>query len=134
MATFTTRELRIVAAILDVLTKARATNERMGIPTTPDVFTAQFPTGHAAVLRWTEGVKSDDPKRRRALERGLRHRPGYQLDMDAKGDPDNAIVLRDPQPIQRGREPLGSIIQGAVDDSRDREAAQRVRLGLDPAG
>jgi hypothetical protein len=134
MATFTTRELRVVAAILDVLTKARVTNERMGIPTTADVFTAQFPTGHIAVVRWTTGVQSDDPKRQRALERATRHRDSYQLDLDAQPSPDHVIALRDPQPVTRGRAPVASIVQGAVDDSRARQDAQRGRLGLDPAG
>jgi len=111
VSTYTTRELRVIAAILDVLTKARGTNTRMGIPTTPDVFTAQFPTGHVAVLRWTEAVRSDDPKRRRALEQATRHRAAYQLDLATQPDLENVAVLRDPQPVQRGREPVGAIVQ-----------------------
>ena len=128
MATFTTRELR-VAAILDVLTKARATNQRMGIPTTPDVFTAQFPTGHVAVVRWTEGVRGSDPKRQRAIEQATRHRAAYHLDLNAQpATGTDIVVLRDPQPVQRGREPVGAIVQDAVDDSLARQEANRARL------
>lgn len=103
MQTFTTRELRVVAAILDGLNKARATNARLGVPTTPDVFTARFPTGHVAVLRWTEGVQSPDPKRRRVLERCARHRDGYQIDLGTEADPTQAIPLQDPQQAKRPR-------------------------------
>jgi hypothetical protein len=134
MATFTTRELRVVAAILDVLTKARVTNERMGIPATADVFTAQFPTGHVAVVRWATGVQSDDPKRQRALERSTRHRPSYHLDLNAQTAPDNVIVLRDPQPVTRGRAPVASIVQDAIDSSIGRQNAQHARLLDDGQG
>jgi len=102
MASFTTRELRTVAAILDGLNKARGHNSRMGVPTTPDVFTARFPTGLVAVLRWTEALHSDDPKRQRALEQRARHRAGYVLDLDTTPDPAKAFPLQDPQPVKRG--------------------------------
>jgi hypothetical protein len=103
MTTFTTRELRSVAAILDGLNKARATNARLGVPTTPDVFPARFPTGLVAVLRWTEAARSDDPKRQRHLEQCARHRDGYVLDLDTPADFAAAIQLQDPQPAKRGR-------------------------------
>jgi hypothetical protein len=102
VSTFTTRELRSIAAILDGLNKARGHNSRMGVPTTPDVFTARFPTGLVAVLRWTEGVHSDDPKRQRAIEQRARHRAGYVLDLDTEADLAAAIPLQDPQPVKRG--------------------------------
>jgi hypothetical protein len=130
--TWTTRELRVVAAILDVLTKARGTNQRMGIPTTPDTFTARFPTGHVAVLRWTTGVRSTDPDRQRALEKATRHRDGYQLDAAATPDLENVVILRDPQPIQRGRAPLSTITQD-IASSRNRTETNRRHL-LDNAG
>jgi hypothetical protein len=101
VATFTTRELRTVAAILDGLNKARGHNTRMGVPTTPDVFTARFPNGLVAVLRWAEGVRSPDPKRQRLIERCARHRDGYQLDLGIPADPAKAVTLQDPQPVKR---------------------------------
>jgi hypothetical protein len=103
MATLTTRELRLVAAILDGLNKARATNTRLGVPTTPDVITVRFPTGFLTVLRWAEGIQSDDPKRQRALERSARHREGYLIDLDATPDAEHAVDLHDPQPVKRSR-------------------------------
>lgn len=102
MATLTTREMRTIAAILDGLNKARVTNTRMGIPTTPDEFTARFPNGFTAVLRWTPGVQSPDATRQRTLERCARHRDGYQLDLAAPVDPTKAVQLQDPQPVKRG--------------------------------
>lgn len=132
--TYTTRELRVIAAILDVLTKARATNQRMGVPTTPDVMTAQFPTGHIVVVRWVEGLSSSAPRIQRALEKATRHRDGYQLDLAAPPDLGNITALRDPQPVTRGRAPVGTIVQDSVADSLARQDAQRGRLGLDPAG
>lgn len=101
MGTLTTRELRTIAAILDGLNKARTTNARMGVPTTPDEFTARFPNGFTAVLRWTPGIQSPDPKRQRTLERCARHRDGYQLDVAAPADPAKAVQLQDPQPVKR---------------------------------
>ena len=101
MSTLTTRELRIVAAILDGLNKARTTNARLGVPTTPDVFPARFPSGFTAVLRWTEGIRSDDPKRQRAIEQSARHRAGYVLDLAAPFNPAAAVPLQDPQNAKR---------------------------------
>lgn len=99
----TTRELRVVAAIVDGLNKARATNTRMGIPTTPDVFTARFPNGFEVVVRWTAGLQSSDPARQRVLERNARHRDGYLLDLATEPDLENVVPLKDPQPAQRGK-------------------------------
>jgi hypothetical protein len=98
----TTRELRVIAAILDGLTKARTTNARMGIPTTPDTFTARFPNGFECVVRWVAGLHSEDPKRQRVLERNARHRDGYLLDLGTTPDTENAIALKDPQGAKRG--------------------------------
>jgi hypothetical protein len=109
--TYTARDLRVVAAILDVLTKARATNQRMGIPTTPDEFTAQFPTGHIAVVHWTEGIQSSSARVQRALEKGTRHRAAYHLSMTEEPNLDEVTVLQDPQPVQRGHAPIGDIVQ-----------------------
>jgi hypothetical protein len=109
MATFTTRELRSIAAILDGLNKARGHNTRMGVPTTPDVFTARFPTGLVAVLRWTEALHSDDPRQQRDLEHRARHRAGYVLDLDTTPDPANAFPLQDPQPAKRHRTQLREV-------------------------
>ena len=128
MHTWTTRELRVVSAILDVLTKARTTNERMGVPTTPDTFTARFPTGHTAVLTWTLGIQGSTPDRQRALEKATRHRASYQLDLGAQPDLENVAILRDPQPIQRGSRPVADIVQEAVDTSQAREQAARHRI------
>lgn len=132
MHTWTTRELRVVAAILDVLTKARATNQRMGIPTTPDTFTARFPTGHVVVLRWTRGIQGSTPDRQRAIERATRHRDAYQLDFSAQPDLENVTVLKDPQPVQRGRKPIGAIVQEDIDARQTAQATRRGHL-LDEA-
>ncbi|MDX3047569.1 hypothetical protein PV378_13805 [Streptomyces scabiei] len=135
MATLTTRELRVVAAILDGLTKARTLNTRMGVPTTPDVFTARFPTGLVVVLRWTAGIQSEDPKRQRLIERCARHRDGYQLDLAATPDPANAVTLQDPQPAKRGRDRLALSAVADVDEvvraSLAQQDAQRARLGIE---
>jgi hypothetical protein len=101
MATLTTRELRVIAAIVDGLNNARTSNARLGVPTTPDVFPARFPNGFIAVLRWTEGVHSDDPKRQRFIERCARHREGYVLDLDTPAVVADAIPLQDPQGAKR---------------------------------
>lgn len=116
MTTLTTRELRAVAAILDGLNKARATNARLGVPTTPDVFPARFPTGLVAVLRWTEAVRSDDPKRQRHLERYARHRDGYVLDLDTPADFAAAIQLQDPQDAKRSRNRVEVHLEGRAVD------------------
>ncbi|MFJ9662829.1 hypothetical protein ACIRPR_33380 [Streptomyces griseoflavus] len=102
MHTLTTRELRVIAAILDGLNKARTLNTRMGVPTTPDVFPARFPTGHVFVLRWTEGVQSSNPTRKRTIEQAARHRDGYVIDFTAPADLAAAVRLQDPQPTKRG--------------------------------
>jgi hypothetical protein len=112
VSSYTARELRNAAAIMDVLTKARTANQRMGIPTTPDLFTARFPTGMLAVLRWVPGVSSDDPKRRRALEQAARHRDSYQIDVSTAPDLDSIVVLKDPQPATRGRTELAATLHG----------------------
>ena len=124
MSTYTARELRNIAAIVDVVTKARSANDRMGIPTTPDVFTARFPNGMLAVLRWVPGINSPDPKRRRALEQATRHRDGYQLDLGAQPDPENIIELRDPQPATRDRQELSIELHG--DPAAASEAVQQI--------
>lgn len=116
MTTFTTRELRTVAAILDGLNKARGHNTRMGVPTTPDVFPARFPTGLVAVLRWTEAVHSEDPKRQRAIEQRARHRAGYVLDLDTPADLAAAIPLQDPQPAKRGAGRVEITLGGRTED------------------
>lgn len=124
MSSYTARELRNAAAIMDVLTKARAANERMGIPTTPDLMTARFPTGMLAVLRWTPGIVSDDPKRRRALEQATRHRDGYQIDVTTAPDLENIVDLKDPQPASRGRKEMAVDLNG--DPDAFSEAVQQV--------
>lgn len=101
MLSLTTRELRVIAAILDGLNKARAFNARMGVHVTPNVFTARFPTGHTFVVRWTAGVHSEDPSRRRAIEQAARHRDGYQIDLGTQPDYDNVVKLANPQPAKR---------------------------------
>ncbi|MDX2802730.1 hypothetical protein [Streptomyces scabiei] len=136
MATFTTRELRSIAAILDGLNKARGHNTRMGVPTTPDVFTARFPTGLVAVLRWTEALHSDDPKQQRALELRARHRSGYVLDLDTPPDPANAFPLQDPQPAKRHRAQLREVPTTAVrGEHGPQSVAMTVHLAktVDPA-
>jgi len=97
---------------MDGLTKARTANQNMGIPTTPDVMTVRFPTGMLAVLRWTAGVVSDDPKRRRALEQATRHRDSYQIDVSTAPDLENIISLKDPQPATRERKELAVELRG----------------------
>lgn len=128
----TTRELRVIAAVLDCLTKARTTNARMGIPTTPDVFTARFPTGFQAVVRWTPGLQSADHTRQRVLERCARHRDGYLLDLATTPDPDNAVALQDPQGAKRshGRPSVVADTDQVVRASLARQSEQRQRLGL----
>jgi hypothetical protein len=116
MSSYTARELRNAAAIMDILTKARTANQRMGIPTTPDVMTVRFPTGMVAVLRWVPGVASDDPKRRRALEQATRHRDGYQVDVTTAPDLENITDLKDPQPATRDREELAVELHGDQGD------------------
>ncbi|MCX4886057.1 hypothetical protein [Streptomyces sp. NBC_00847] len=111
MSSYTARELRNAAAIMDVLTKARTANEGMGVPTTPDVMTVRFPTSMIAVLRWVPGVVSDDPKRRRVLEQAARHRASYQVDVGAQPDLENIVALKDPQPATRGRRELAVELQ-----------------------
>lgn len=132
MATLTTRELRVIAAILDGLNKARTSNERLGVSTTPDVFTARFPTGFVAVLRWTEAVQSTDPKRQRILERCARNRDGYQIDLSTTPDPTTAVTLQDPQAAKRGRPRIDVVanVDEAVRASLATEQTQRERLGL----
>lgn len=130
--TFTTRELRTIAAILDGLNKARVTNARMGVPTTPDVFTARFPNGFVSVVRWTAGLHSTDPIRLRILERNARHRDGYLLDLHTPPDPDKAIALRDPQGAKRGpaRPGPSHLPDGADEPILSR--ALRAKLAADP--
>lgn len=112
MSAYTARELRNASATMDVLTKARAANERMGIPTTPDVMTVRFPTGMVAVLRWVPGITSDDPKRRRILAQAARHRDCYQIDVTTAPDLENIVLLKDPQPATRGRTELAVELHG----------------------
>lgn len=116
MATLTTREMRTIAAILDGLNKARVTNARMGVPTTPDEFTARFPNGFTAVLRWTPGLHSTDPTRQRTLERRARHRDGYQIDLEAHADQARAIQIQDPQPVTRGASRDEITLNGRTDN------------------
>ncbi|MBJ6623661.1 hypothetical protein [Streptomyces sp. DHE17-7] len=128
MATLTTRELRVIGEIMERLTKARAVNEELGVPTTPDVFTAQFPSGFVAVLRWVKGETSPDRRRQSQLERCVRHRDSYHLDLGTKDlDPVNALILREPQPAKRARlheVPLDEAEQ-AVRQSLDRDKQRR---------
>lgn len=133
-SSLTTRELRGIAAILDGLNKARAVNVRMGVPTTPDVFTAHFPNGFVSVVRWVEGLKSDDPKRQRVLELNARHRDGYVVDLASTPDLDNLVPLKDPQPATRGRNVRTNVVErvdAAVKSRAVREYEQRQRLGLE---
>ncbi|WP_055692998.1 hypothetical protein [Streptomyces prasinopilosus] len=118
MQTLTTRELRVIAAILDGLNKARTLNTRMGVPTTPDAFPARFPTGHVFVLRWTEGVQSSDPKRKRIIEQAARHRDGYVLDLATPADFAAAVQLQDPQPAKRGTS-IRVDLRGEAENLRD---------------
>lgn len=129
MNTLTTRELRRLAAILDGLNKARAINSRMGVPTTPDVLTARFPTGHVFVVRWTKAVQGSDHTRQRTLEHAARHRDGYQIDLATEADPATAVHLQDPQPAKRGGNirvdlPAGPDAFEAVRDAAARHAAR----------
>lgn len=101
MTGYTPRDLRTIAAIVDTLTKARTTNQRLGVPAAPDTFTARFPNGVTAVIRWTPGETSNAVGAQRALERSTRHRAGYRVDFTTPVDPTNVIVLKDPQPAPR---------------------------------
>lgn len=103
MTPLTARDLRTIAALVDTLSKARATNERLGVPTSPDEFTARFPNGVTAVVRWTEAESSTIPGIQRALERCARHRNGYRVDFTTPCDPEHVITLKDPQPHARRR-------------------------------
>jgi len=115
--TLTTREIRVIADIIERLNKARAANTEFGIPTTPDVFTARFPSGFVAVLRWTEGVRSPDPKRQSYIERCARHRDGYQLDVDTPAEPEQAVQFMDPQKPKGGE--IRVDLQGGAQQMRD---------------
>lgn len=101
MTAFTARELRLIADHLETLTKARTANEHLGVPTTPDVFTARFHTGLVAVLRWRPGTASTDPGKQRYIQNTARHRDSYQIDLGATPDTDNALALKDPWKIKR---------------------------------
>ncbi|MFD6725886.1 hypothetical protein ACWHA6_37840 [Streptomyces anthocyanicus] len=101
MTAFTARELRIIADHLETLTKARTANEHLGVPTTPDVFTARFHTGLVAVLRWRPGIASADPGKQRYIQSTARHRDSYQIDLGATPDTDNALALKDPWKVKR---------------------------------
>jgi hypothetical protein len=98
---FTARELRLIADHLETLTKARTANQRMGVPTTPDVFTARFHTGLYAVLKWRPGISSPKPSTQRYIQGTARHRDSYQLDLGAAPDVDNALTLHDPWQVKR---------------------------------
>lgn len=81
MTAYTPRQLRVIAAEIERLTKARRTNDTNGLPTTPDELPVKFPDGTLAVLRWG---------RPEVAERGVQNspifgnvnRPQYLLDMD----------------------------------------------------
>ncbi|PSK48008.1 hypothetical protein B0E38_06485 [Streptomyces sp. 111WW2] len=101
MTAFTARELRIIADHLETLTKARTANEHLGVPTTPDVFTARFHTGLVAVLRWRPGIASSEPGKQRYIQSTARHRDSYQIDLGATPDTANALALKDPWKVKR---------------------------------
>lgn len=120
MTAFTARELRIISDHLEILTKARNANTDLGVPTTPDVFTARFHTGLYAVLRWRPAVHSTDPARKRFIQATARNRDSYQLDLGTAPDLENAIPLKDPwqrQREQRARRTGGAEIriEGVID-------------------
>jgi hypothetical protein len=58
MTTYTARQLRTIADRLEGLTKARQTNQVMGVPATPDAFPARFPSKHLGVVVWEEAALS----------------------------------------------------------------------------
>lgn len=65
MTTYTARQLRTIADRLEGLTKARQTNQAMGVPTTPDTFAARFPSKHLGVVVWEEAALTSDTARAR---------------------------------------------------------------------
>jgi hypothetical protein len=81
MSPLTPRELRIIADHVERLTKARVVNTQLGIDTTPDTISIDFPNGYTGTAIWMPGVHSDDPKRRQRIAQHARHRDCYQLDV-----------------------------------------------------
>ncbi len=98
----TTRDLRVIADVIERLTRARKANDRVGVSHTPDVMNVRFPTGHVAVVRWFAAVHSDDPAQQRIIELGVRHRSGYQLDLATRADPTKASQLHGPTKRRAG--------------------------------
>ncbi|MEV5131036.1 hypothetical protein AB0K87_11085 [Streptomyces sp. NPDC053705] len=90
MTDCTPRELRIIADHVERLTKARVVNQQLGVPTTPDELTVNFPNGYTGTVRWAPRLTSTTPVERQAIARSARHRDAYLLD---------------PGTLQRTREP-----------------------------
>ncbi|MEU9616909.1 hypothetical protein AB0D56_36115 [Streptomyces sp. NPDC048209] len=80
MTDCTPRELRIIADHVERLTKARVVNQQLGVATTPDTVTVDFPNGFTGVIRWTPAQRSPNPTKHRALVNNTRHREAYHLD------------------------------------------------------
>lgn len=54
MTAYTPRQMRVIAAEVERLTKARRVNEQNRLPTTPDVHPVKFPDGTVGILRWAK--------------------------------------------------------------------------------
>ena len=80
MADCTPRELRIIADHLERLTKARVVNQQLGVASTPDTVTVDFPNGFTGTVHWTTGQTGATPAQHQAIARHGRHRDAYRLD------------------------------------------------------
>lgn len=110
MTAFTARELRLISDHLETLTKARKANADLGIPTTPDIFTARFHTGLYAVLRWRPAISSDKPGKQAYIQNTARNRDSYQLDLGTAPDIENALPLRDPWQNKRDQRAMRAAV------------------------
>lgn len=81
MTAYTPRQLRVVAAEIERLTKARRTNETNGLPTTPDFLPVRFPDRTLAILRWGRPELAERGVKNTPIH-GNVNRPQYLLDMD----------------------------------------------------
>lgn len=80
MTAYTPRQMRVIAAEVERLTKARRVNEQNGLPTTPDVMPKRFPDGTVGVLRWDKPPTLDRNDRGHIIY-GNVDRAQYLLDL-----------------------------------------------------
>ena len=127
MTTYTARQLRTIADRLEGLTKARQSNETMGVPTTPDHFPARFPSGHQGGVVWEQAGLTSAAARERG-EAPWR----YVVDL-GPNDPAPSAAKDGPAGVISVSQELRPVvsIEGSVTPDAVSEAVRRIaRAGL----